>query len=516
MPLHPRPGLHPTVGLYPGGGSASGSSGRRTNLSTNPAAKSNSTGWFLPSGWSRSASVTTLPRSTGIKGTSAPSNDLISPRCAVAAGQTYFTSFSIHYTNTSGTNNYDYGIDWYKADGSYLSSTAYFTRSAAAAGITERLEFGPAVAPASAASAVLVIANLDSGAEITAHLFEQTTQAGRAYFDGDSTSPKATWSSTAGNSTSIEITASDAWGWSDTASKTATAVGPAASDRFGWSESVAITGLTQLAEQWTFRDSAMVISLGYDERRGRVRVDARGFDPNAVRAVVNSRPHGRGRYAPVRGGKVAISDTGSFARTVDDYEFAAGLDIDYQIVVYASAEDVPDTIIGQAFATLPAIEPEVWLKFIAKPSLNRRLTLTGWDKIGRQAQNAAFRVRGRPDPILITDVHSSRTTTIRLRTETIQDGEALDAALSSGYPAFLHTPQGLALPTMYVAIGDHDYERPSSYSHVRRWTVDLAEIAPPPPSVFGPPTTWADIMAAYPTWRDLMTAFPTWRDVMGA
>jgi hypothetical protein len=491
--------------------------GKRTNRSTNPSAKNNSTDWFLPPGWGRSTSVTTLPRTTGIKGTSAPSNDIVSPRCAVTAGQTYFTSFSIHYTNTSGTNTFDYGIDWYKADGGYLSSTPYFTRGSAPFGITERLEFGPAVAPTGATSGVLVIASLDSGAEITAHLFEQTTQAGRTFFDGDSTTPfKATWTGTAGNSTSIEITASDAWGWSDAASTTATASGPVASDRFGWSESVSITGLTQMSEQWTFRDSAMVISLGYDERKGRVRVNAFGLDPNAVRAVVNSRPHGQGRWTPVRGGKVAINASGSFARIVDDYEFAAGFATDYQIVLYASAENTPDTIVGQAYATLAAIEPEVWLKFIAKPGLNRRLTLTGWDKVNRQNRNATFTVRGRPDPIVVTDVHGSRTTSIRVRTESIQDGDALDAALSSGYPAFLHTPLGLALPTMYVAIGDYGYERPSSYSHVRSWSIDLTEVAAPPASVFGPPTTWADIMAAYPTWRDLMNAFPTWRDVMGA
>jgi hypothetical protein len=116
---------------------------------------------------------------------------------------------------------------------------------------------------------------------------------------------------------------------------------------------------------------------------------------------------------------------------------------------------------------------------------------------------------------MVTDVHTSRTTTIKLRTETVQAGEALDEALSAGYPAFLHTPVGLALPTMYVTIGDYDYERPSTYSHVRRWSVDVVEVAPPPPSIYGPPSTWADIIAAYPTWGDVLAAFPTWRDVMG-
>jgi hypothetical protein len=68
---------------------------------------------------------------------------------------------------------------------------------------------------------------------------------------------------------------------------------------------------------------------------------------------------------------------------------------------------------------------------------------------------------------------------------------------------------------MYVAIGDYGYERPSTYSHVRAWTIDLVEVAPPPPSIFGPSITWADIIATYPTWADVEAAFPTWRDVAG-
>lgn len=485
---------------------------KRVNLCPNPALKSNSTGWAFPSGYARSTSVTTLPRTTGVKGTSAPSAPIIGPQTPVVTGSQYCVSFSIHYTNVSGTNTFDYGIDWYNSSGSYLSSTAYSTRTSAAFGITERLEHGPMTAPTNAAKAVLVLSNLDSGCEVTAVLFEQTSTTGQSYFDGDTTG--AGWLGTVGNSASQILTATDAWSWTDSASKTATASGPSGSDSITWSESASIVASGQVDDYWTWSDSALVIELGYDERRGRVRVGAFGLDSDAVRAVVQSRLHGSGKWYPVRGGKVAVSG-GHFARTVDDYEFPSGAAVDYQIVAYASVEGAPDDIVTSAYATQPAIDPETWLKFIAKPPLNQRLTLVGWGDIARANRNARFDVRNRPDPIMVTDVHSSRTVTISLRTEDEQTGDALDAALSAGYPAFLHTPVGLALPTMYVTIGDYHYARPSSYSHVRTWTVDLVEVAPPPPSVFGPPTTWQTIIDSYSSWADVIAAFPTWRDLMG-
>jgi hypothetical protein len=485
---------------------------RRVNLCPNPALANNTTGWSFPSGWNRSTSVTTLPRTTGLKGTSAPSNTLISPQMGVTSGKAYVVSFSIHYTNSSGTNTFDYSIDWYNSSGSYLSSAGGNTRSAAPFGITERLEFGPVTAPSSAVSAVLVIAGLDSGAEVTAVLFEQTSTTGGTYFDGGSTG--ASWAGTPGNSTSSLLLGTDTIGVADAGSLVSVTPGPTGTEGGAFAESASVVASGITGDAIGFADGAMIISIGYDDIQGRVRVSAFGLPATAVRAVVNSRTKGASRFTPVRGGRVAISG-GAFARTVDDYEFPSGLDTEYQVIVYANPENTPDQIVISAIATQGAIDPEVWLKFIPSPLLNRRVMLTGWAQIGRSSRNARFDVKGRKEPIVITDVHSSRAVTINLRTSTVAEGDALDQALSAGVPAFLHTPVGMGLPTMYVAIGDHNYTRPSLYSTVRSWTVDLTEVSPPPPSVFGPATTWQTILDGYATWADVLAAFPTWADLLG-
>jgi hypothetical protein len=487
--------------------------GTRINLSPNPALKTTVSGpgtsWTsTPAGYARQTGLTGMDRTTGFGGTGAV-DPITSPRFAAVAGQPYVASIQ---AKTGASNTFKVMINWYAgvSSGAFISGTptTEFTVNGVA-----RCEIGPFVAPPGAGAGYLRIIEVDNtAASFTAELVEQTSSTGRTYFDGDT--PGASWAGTSGNSASYLLTASESWTWSDAASMVSVAPGPASADTIHWSESVSIAASSTHADFWTWSESAMVIALGYDERRGRVRVEAFGLPLSGVRAVVNSRPRGASRWAPVRGGKVALSG-GRFARSVDDYEFAAGIATDYQIVAYASAEGALDQIVASAFGSLPAIDPQVWLKFIARPQLNRRVTLVGWDDVERSNRNSRFDVKGRSDPIMITDVHSSRSTAIRLRTETIEAGEQLDAALSSGIPAFLHTPVDLALPSMYVAIGDYSYSRPASYSHARTWNVDLTEVAPPPPSVFGPGVTCQSILDAYATCDEVLDAFATCADLMG-
>lgn len=483
---------------------------KRTNLSTNPSLKNNTTGWFGPSGYARSTSMhASMPRTTGYAGSS--SGDIASPQCDVVAGQQYCTS--VYVRNTSGgSTSVTLNIDWYNSSGSYLSSagSSSFTVGATT---TSLLEIGPKTAPSGAAKGLTTITVAAVALQVGGHRFEQTGSTGLAYFDGDSTSPKATWAGTAGNSVSYELTYTDPWTFTDSGSMTSVTPGPSGSDAASFSAVGSVVGSGTANEDIAFADAAMIIQIGYDERRGRVRVSAFGLPSTTTRAVVESRPHGLGRYATVRGGKVAVS-AGAFSRTVDDYEFAAGEAIDYRITAYASPEGAADVITGQAYVTQAAIAPEVWLKFIANPVHNQRVTLADWGDISRPSRATFYDVIGAREPVAVTDVHGSRRVTISLRTATVAEGDALDEALSLGAPLFLHTPVTIALPSLYAVAGDFSYTRPAKSSTVRLWTLPLTEISPPPSSVVGATTTWQAILDAYPTWNDVIAAFPTWADVV--
>jgi hypothetical protein len=76
----------------------------RRNLAPNPACKVDATGWSAVSNtgtvlsdWGRSTSVdAALPRTTGFEGTTG--GDVLTPRAAVTAGQSYYWAVSVHAT----------------------------------------------------------------------------------------------------------------------------------------------------------------------------------------------------------------------------------------------------------------------------------------------------------------------------------------------------------------------------------------------------------------------------------
>jgi hypothetical protein len=487
----------------------------RTNLSPNPALKTTVSGpgtsWASsPAGYVRQSAVTGMDRTTGFGGTGAI-DFVTTPRFAAVAGQSYVASVQI---KTGAANSFKMLINWYQgtpSGGTFISGSA--TTSFTVNG-TQRVEVGPLVAPAGAGAGYLRIIDLDNTAvTLTAVLVEKTSSTGRVYFDGDTTSPAASWAGTAGNSTSYQLTASDAWAFTDAGSRAVTASGPTAGDTASFSESASIVASSVITEYVTWSDSAMIVSCDYDPRRGRNRISARGLPTAGVRAIVESRKENRSAWLQVRGGKVGLSG-GAFVRTVDDYEFAAGQATTYRIRVLSTPENVAEVTISSVTVTLPATNPGVWLKFIVQPALNQQVQLIDWGEIARPTRITLYDVVGRTDPVAVTDVHGSRRITVTLRTSTNDEAERLDDALSQGRPLFLHVPANVALPSVYAVAGDYAATRPSKTTPVRYWQVALIEVSPPPASAVAPATTWQNILDSYGTWQDVINAFPTWQDVV--
>jgi hypothetical protein len=485
----------------------------RRNLSTNPSLKTttagNATSWTsTPAGYARQTGVTGMDRTTGFGGSGAI-DVVTSPRFAAVAGQQYMASVQV---KTGGSNTFKLLINWYSGttdSGTFLSNsgTTSFTVNG-----TARCEIGPFTAPTGAGAGYLRIIELDATTvTLAAVLVEQTSTSGQSYFDGDTTG--ASWEGTSGNSTSVILTASDSWTFTDAGSRVATASGPAAGDAVSFTETATIVASSTSADYVTWSDSAMILSCDYDPRRGRNRISARGLPTAGVRAIVESRKENRSAWLQVRGGKVGLSG-GAFIRTVDDYEFAAGQATTYRIRVLSTPENVPEVTLSAVTVTLPATNPGVWLKFIVQPALNQQVQLIDWGEIARPTRVTLYDVVGRTDPVAVTDVHGSRRITVTLRTSTNDEAERLDDALSQGRPLFLHVPANVALPSVYAVAGDYAASRPSKTTQVRFWQVALIEVSPPPPSAVAPPTTWQNILDSYGTWQEVIDAFPTWQDVV--
>lgn len=484
----------------------------RINLHPNPSLKTtitgNGTDWTsTPTGYARQTGLTGMDRTTGFGGSGAI-DPVTTPRFAAVAGQQYVASIQV---KTGASNTFKMLINWYTGlTGSFISNSGAAT--AFTVNGTSRCEIGPFTAPAGAGAGYLRIIELDSTTvSLTGLIVEQTSTPGLTYFDGDS--PGCTWAGTSGNSISYQLTGSDVWSAAATGSMTSVSPGPTGTDVASWSSTATGVASGTITDYMAWADGAMVVGLGYDAGRGRVRINAFGLPATAIRAVVDSRRSGSFVFNPVRGGKVSVVG-GALAKQVDDYEFISGTSMDYRIRAYSSVEGAADVVVAQAVVTQSQILSDVWVKYIATPSLNTKVTLTGWGDISRASRTALYDVKGRPDPIAVTDVHSSRRVVVELRTATAVDGDALDHALSSGAPLFLHVPVNVALPSLYAVAGDYSYIRPNAASMARLWTLPLTEVAAPPSSVTGSAVTCQTILDGYSTCDAVLAAFATCLDLV--
>jgi hypothetical protein len=479
------------------------------NLFPNPALANNATGWTSVSGgFARSTSVSgSLPRATGWEG--ATGGDSNTPRAQVSASQPYVYSVSI---NAVVDQTFNMIVNFYNASsgGAYLGNSGPTTQVVLTAGQTQRYIMGPFTTPVGTVSSHLKFNDVDLGAvEITA--IRCTPYSGDLNRDGeyfDGASLGAVWDGTAGDSTSTRrlffetVTAVDAF------SVQATALGPVFSDSVTATDAFAATAAGTFADQVTATDGFLIAELEYDDARGRTRVSAFTFPETVTQVLVRRRVVG-GKLVDVRGGLVPVFD-GLMSRPVDDYEFPAGVDVEYVI------EGQSDTglVIVSATARRIAVGDVVWLKFVANPQLNRRIDLTGWGPTKRSSRQVLYEVIGQSEPVVVTDVHTGKQVTIEIVTHTPEDTESLDDALGEGHPIFLQVPRGLQLRTMYASVGDYECEPLKLSSPRSRWTLPLTEVAAPPFTLTGNTSTYATLLTSHTTYAALLSAHNHYRELM--
>jgi hypothetical protein len=490
----------------------------RTNLAIRPSVKNSATNWFGPGDWARTASAhSSLPRTTAFAGTTP--GDLQMDRGAVTAGKWYVWSASVRFTSPQV---FETATHWYASGNVYISQTDGNEINRAGS-TTARVVSGVGQPPAGAVDVRPVILGVDGAAEVTAVLIQEYDSEAEAlaaldahataayYFDGDGngigeTGAAYAWTGTDGASTSTTTAGLPATGSATFADFTAVGIGKRrrkGSAAATFESFAAATGL--------------IATAAYDDRRGRVRVNALGMADSVVRVLVDSRQLGTSRWRPVRGGKVSAVDN-RFARPVDDYEYRGGAVMQYRITALSSSENSPDVVVHSKILTVDDIPDVTWLKFIAAPYLNRRLILTGWSPVSRKSKNATFQVRGRIGPVAVTDVHDAREMTIRVATRTVADRDALDNALAQGAPVLFQTPDNIACPTMYAVVGDYEWRTVTKILRDGRpatseFTIPLTEVSAPPPSIVGAGITWAVLAQNFASWSEVLDEHPTWQEL---
>ncbi len=449
----------------------------RVNLCLRPALKNvggpNSAWQSSGSGtlWGRSTSMhATLPRTTGLAGSSMVGT-VRTAAAPVTAGRSYVASVSLRaIAACSGTH----GLVWYDQADQVLATSATSTYSAGA-GVTQRLTTAALVAPVGATHCRMQITVPAASMQLTACLIEQTASTGGTYFDGDD----GAWAGVNGDSASYVGTPT--------------------------------TGV-------------MALTASYDDRLGRVRVFTSGASAIAGAAYVERRPAKGSTWSAVRGGTLPLTG-GLSVRSADDYEYPPDVSLVYRAsgilgigggvpISATGGVTVPELVVdapADVFFAPPLVR--AWLKFVAAPYLNRKVTIVGpLPEITRPSRNAVYEVRESPTPTIVTAGHSSRRFTLRLATFDQQETDALDESLRQGIPGFLHTPADSPLPSVYAVFGDY-HRRTNRQTNHSFWEVPITEVSAPPASVFGTGATWQTVLDTYATWAELAAAARSWREV---
>lgn len=173
--------------------------------------------------------------------------------------------------------------------------------------------------------------------------------------------------------------------------------------------------------------------------------------------------------------------------------------------------------VSQETATVTPTIDRVWLKNIAQPFLNRMVTPIG--PLGERVQpsrSGSFVVAGRRNTFAVTEVRGGNSYTLRLKTETDDEREDLEAVLSQGSVVLLQLPHNYRrFPGGYYLINDVTIRPASQVFGARRYfDLELEETSAPSFAIVGNTVTWQGIINAYATWADVIADNPTWADVM--
>lgn len=202
----------------------------------------------------------------------------------------------------------------------------------------------------------------------------------------------------------------------------------------------------------------------------------------------------------------------------EDYEAPLGAAVYY----YIEFRDSSGALVGMRTSdtvTVPA--PDVnfaWLKDPGQPQRNLLVMVAKAPDWSRAASQAEYRVRGRRNSVVLTDVRGGREGDLQIFTASDADRAALHWLLDSGDALLWQAAPGNGISDMYVNVGDLAETRGGGVASDpwRTWTLPLKEAdMPVTVGVAGSAgRTWQDILTGFATWADVRDAYATWEDVL--
>jgi hypothetical protein len=262
--------------------------------------------------------------------------------------------------------------------------------------------------------------------------------------------------------------------------------------------------------------------LTVDDAAGMVSIEVYD-EPAAPGGVTVSvyRMEEDGSQIPVRGyGHEMVNQPYSYGDPIflEDYEAPVGTRIYYR-VEWRDVSGVSMSQLDTDSVQAPNIEDGsyVWVKSPGNPALNTMALMAENPSWSMSARSAMYQVIGRPAPVQVSEVRSSRTGTLAIRIADWDTNDAARTLLSSGLPLLVQSQPGHGMDgNLYFAIGDVAYAPDNWNATVPGWlwTLDVTEIDRPVGGIQGSAgRTWQDVLDGFESWDEVLATYDTWLDV---
>jgi hypothetical protein len=250
----------------------------------------------------------------------------------------------------------------------------------------------------------------------------------------------------------------------------------------------------------------MSLTATYDSVLSRIRLSGTALNVASTYMIVERSTDNFITSTFVRGGAHAPISGG--VGKIDDYEFPAGVPLWYRVTAY----DVTNVLRATFITTITQDLDSDWIKVPAAPFLNRAIVVNDISEITKPARQGISEIINRSNPVVVSDIRSSKRLTLFLYTFDANEESDLDYLLSSGEVIFIHLPlANKCMPGGYYTVGDVGWVAAGSKSKPKRkWTLPLIGAAPPGSDVVGSSYSWQSVINDYASWTAVVVGNATW------
>ncbi|MCY0962614.1 hypothetical protein [Streptomyces sp. H27-H5] len=202
---------------------------------------------------------------------------------------------------------------------------------------------------------------------------------------------------------------------------------------------------------------------------------------------------------------------------IEDAEAPLGVPVYYYVEVMPPGGTTPES---RTSGTVTITAPDVnycWVKDPGRPQRNLMVMVARAPVWQRPAQQAEYKVRGRRNLVVLSDVRGGLEGDLGVFTQTDEEREALHRLLDPGSVLLWQTAPGTGVDDMYVNVGAITEDRGEAIASDpwRTWSLPLKQAdMPTAVGVAGSAgRTWQDILSENATWADVLAKYATWEDV---